>query len=125
VLAEIRDVRQHPGEPKRRWFRSDEEDLIVWYTDDNALRGFQFCYNRGRREKALTWTRESGYSHLKVDDGETEPLTMKRAPILEPDGVFEPDAVLRMFSMAATSLPEDIANFVAAKIRDYPADQGV
>ena len=47
-------------------------------------------------------------------------LTMKRAPILEPDGVFEPNAVLRTFSLAAASLPEDIAHFIAAKIREYP-----
>jgi len=73
----------------------------------------------------LTWTEKDGYSHLKVDDGEIEPLTMKRAPILEPDGVFDPDSVLRLFSAAAVSLPDDIARFVADKIREYPARQGV
>ena len=99
--------------------------MIVWYAEDDSLRGFQLCYNRGRRERAFTWTKEGGYSHLKVDDGETEPLTMKRAPILEPDGVFDPESVLRVFGAAAVSLPEDIARFVTDKIREYPVDQGV
>jgi hypothetical protein len=125
VLTEIRDVRQHAGEPRRRWFRSDAEDLVVWFAGDDSLLGFQLCYDRGRRERAFTWTKGGGYSHLKVDDGETEPLTMKRAPILEPDGVFDPDSVLRVFTSAAVSLPEDIARFVADKIREYPAQQGV
>jgi hypothetical protein len=99
--------------------------LIVWYAEDGSLFGFQLCYERGRAERALTWTKKEGYSHLKVDDGETEPLTMKRAPILEADGVFDPDSVLRVFSAAAVSLPEDIARFVADKIHEYPARQGV
>jgi hypothetical protein len=98
--------------------------LIVWYSADDSLLGFQLCYERGRGERALTWTQKNGYSHLKVDDGETEPLTMKRAAILEPDGVFDPDSVLRVFSAAAVSLPDDIARFVADKIREYAVRQG-
>jgi hypothetical protein len=124
MLTEIRDVRQHPGEPRRRWFRSNSEDLIVWYASDDSLVGFQLCYNRHRGERALTWMKDKGYSHLKVDDGETEPLTMKRAPILEPDGMFEPVTALDRFNSAATSLPEEIRQFVVGKIRDYPVDKG-
>ena len=123
LLLEIKEVRQPSGEPRRRWFRSESEDLIVWYAADDSLLGFQLCYDRNRAERALTWTKEGGYSHLKVDDGETEPLIMKRAPILEPDGLFEPTTILDRFNTAATALPEDVKRFVAEKIREYPVDR--
>ena len=116
-------MRQHPGEPRRRWFRSDSEDLIVWYGPDDSLLGFQLCYDRHRSERALTWRAGRGYSHHKVDDGEVEALTMKRTAILELDGVFEPTSVLDRFNLAATLLPETIRQFVADKIREYPADR--
>ena len=35
MLRELRDVRQVPGESRRRWFASDYFNLIVWYDDDD------------------------------------------------------------------------------------------
>ncbi len=35
-LVEIIHVRQVPGDPRRRWFSSDDMDLIVWYDDSDA-----------------------------------------------------------------------------------------
>ena len=119
ALTEFANVRQRPGEPRRRWFRSPEEDLIVWYEDDGSLWGFQLCYDRKNLERALTWTKEKGYSHLKVDDGEIEPLTVKRTAILVPDGVFDAGAVLERFHSVSAGLPEDIVQLVGEKIRTY------
>lgn len=119
VFTEFANVRQRPGEPRRRWFQSPEEDLIIWYEDDGSFWGFQLCYDRTNLERALTWTREKGYSHLKVDDGEIEPLTVKRTAILVPDGVFDPKGVLERFLSVSKGLPEDIAGLVAEKIRSY------
>ena len=45
ALREIVDVRQVPGEPKRRWFSSDDIDLIVWLDDSGAPVSFQLCYD--------------------------------------------------------------------------------
>jgi len=33
-MREIPDVQQVPGEPRRRWFFSHEQDLIVWFGED-------------------------------------------------------------------------------------------
>jgi hypothetical protein len=52
MLAEIRDVRQIPGEGFRRWFSDGDFDLIVWYAG-GEIAGFQLCYDKGRRERAL------------------------------------------------------------------------
>ena len=41
MLTEIKGTRQIPGEGRRRWFRDDELDLIVWYEENGAIAGFQ------------------------------------------------------------------------------------
>jgi len=48
MLTESANVRQFKGEPRRRWFQSQTEDLIVWYADDGSILGFQLCYDRKR-----------------------------------------------------------------------------
>ena len=54
MLAEVEHVRQRAGEPRRRWFASDDLDLIVWLDEADRFVGFQLCYDKGRSERALT-----------------------------------------------------------------------
>jgi hypothetical protein len=116
----LANVLQRPGEPRRRWFHSEHADLIVWYTGNESIKGFQLCYDRLGNERALTWMQEKGFSHLKVDDGEIEPLRAKRTPILVADGVFDAKAVLERFLSMANNLPVEVATFVTNKLREYP-----
>ena len=118
-LTELADVQQHPGRPRRRWFRSSTEDLIVWYADDGSIFGFQLCYDRARTERALTWRKGKGYSHDRVDDGESVGLAHKQTPILVSDGVFNAEAVLERFLAASNAIPRDIVDFVTAKLKEY------
>ena len=120
MLTEYKKVSQYDGERHRRWFQSPDEDLIVWYEADGSIYGFQLCYDRQKAEKALTWTRSEGYSHLKVDDGETTPMEFKRTPILVADGAFDGKAVLQKFRLSGKALPKDILEFVGEKISTYP-----
>ena len=39
------NVRQIPGESKRRWFHSENFDLIVWLSGDQGFSGFELCYD--------------------------------------------------------------------------------
>jgi hypothetical protein len=119
MFSEFSNVTQRPGEPRRRWFQSPEEDLIVWYECDGSVWGFQLCYNRKHMERALTWTKEKGYSHLKVDDGEIEALSVKRTAILVPDGVFDAERILERFLLESKWLPDDIVRLVIDKITEY------
>ena len=70
MLTEIQNVRQIPGEGFRRWFSDNYFDLIVWYDDERKLVGFQLCYDKDGRERALTWTHEHGFQHNRIDSGE-------------------------------------------------------
>ena len=121
ALIEVVQVRQVPGEPRRRWFVSRDLDLIVWCDGSDSPIGFQLCYEQGRPERALTWKPELGFVHMAVDDGETDVgLRYKGTPILVSDGYFDANWVSDLFSEESAQLPPEIVEFVATKLRQHP-----
>lgn len=50
MLQELKKVRQHAGEPERRWFSNTEFDLIVWLDEHAAVIAFDLCYGKQHRE---------------------------------------------------------------------------
>lgn len=119
MLTEIANVRQTGGR-RRRWFRSEREDLIVWYSEDESLWGFQLCYDRDSVERALTWRQGHGYSHERIDAGEGPGLDYKRTPILVQDGTLDISRVLQTFLSISATVPRFIVDFVAERMPCYP-----
>jgi hypothetical protein len=120
MLHEVRNVRQIPGEGKRRWFSDQYFDLIVWYEKDGSLLGFQLCYDKFHKERAVTWRRGIGFSHEKVDDGEGVPGQHKSTPILVPDGLFDAAAITERFRQESGTLDPDISTLVIETLKLYP-----
>lgn len=118
MLTEIENTRQVDGEEKRRWFRDKDLDLIVWYDGSDNVTGFQLCYDKSTRERALTWNKPGVYSHNAIDDGEVAGKA-KMTPILVADGVFDAVRVADIFRARSTGLPADLADTVLRKIREY------
>ena len=121
MLAEIKRARQIPGEGFRRWFTDEYFDLIVWYEDakhPTAPRGFQLCYDKNGRERALTWTREHGFQHNRVDSGEI-PGHSKMSPVIVADGEFSGDVVSERFRREAAAIDRTLADFVYSTVRAY------
>ena len=118
MLREVINVRQVPGDLRRRWFESTHCDLIVWYTAEGTLAGFQFCYDKGHAERALTWKSPQAFSHMAVDTGEVHPLQYKAIPILVPDGHFDAERVERLFLREGETLPADVVALVCEKIAE-------
>lgn len=118
MLRECENVRQHPGEGHRRWFRDDRFDLIVWYRNGDVI-GFQLCYDTNAVERAITWYATGSFSHMKVDDGE-RPIRRKGSPVLVSDGEFDASRVLREFSAAAAEIDPDVARLVRERLQAYP-----
>jgi hypothetical protein len=92
------------GESNRRWISNDYFDLIVWYNPDAGIHGFQLCYGKPTRERALTWIEDRGFSHAEVDSGEQRP-TKNNTPILVPSGSFAGAEIRREFQRRAVGLP--------------------
>lgn len=118
MLKEVLNTRQDKGQLKRRWFSSRDADLIVWYSDDEKIFGFQLCYDRHGREKAITWNSAHGFSHNLVDDGEAVGMAHKRTPILVADGLFDVAAISRLFEKICQHVPPEIAEFVSKKLAE-------
>jgi len=118
MLSEIRNARQIAGEGRRRWFTDDFFDLIVWYGDGEAPIGFQLCYDKKERERALTWTIEHGYQHNRIDSGEI-PGHAKMTPIIIADGSFERDPIAQRFRAASGGIDPAVAGFVVEKLDDF------
>ena len=118
MLKEVLNTRQEKGQLKRRWFSSREEDLIVWYSADGKIFGFQLCYDRQGRERALTWNSEHGFAHNLIDDGEAVGMAHKQSPILVADGLFDAAAISGLFGEICQRVPPDIAEFVSKKLAE-------
>ncbi len=122
MLTEHDNVRQIEGEGFRRWFSDKGHDLIVWYTDayQNEITGFQLCYNKeAEEERALTWQKQGGFTHSRVDSGEM-PYSSKMTPVLVSDGLFDRETVLKRFLEVSGNIDPRIVKFVESKLRDYP-----
>ncbi|HZX32532.1 MAG TPA: hypothetical protein VFF03_14355 [Rhodocyclaceae bacterium] len=120
-MREIPHVRQIPGEPKRRWFSSKDFDLILWLDDGPGFLGFELCYDKSRGEHSITWSRDNGFRHMAVDDGEQRYGKHKATPVLIPDGIFDVRRVHAAFVEASASLPPDISRFVLQALENHPA----
>ena len=119
MLREIKNTQQVPGESPRRWFFSHEQDLLVWFGDDGYPVAFQLAYGKYRDERAIRWKVGRGFVHHRVDDGESGGVG-KEAPLLLPDGAFEAKGVLERFLALSREVPQDIVEFVAARLREHP-----
>jgi len=106
------------GEPPRRWLADEYFDLIVWYQPDGGIDGFQLCYDKLRKERALTWIASQGFSHLAIDAGESKPRS-NRTPMLVADGVFPAELVQAEFARRSQLIDEDLRRLVLDKIDEY------
>lgn len=119
MLSEITYVKHIDGEPRRRWFADDHFDLIVWLGDDDAIVGFQLCYDKGKDQRAFTWKAPNATRHDRVDDGESEPGRYKSTPILLPDGAFDVVRVREDFRKASGEIDPLIASLVMEKMKAW------
>ena len=119
MLREEKNIRQTPGEPARRWFSDEYFDLIVWLEPDTSVWGFQLCYDREYKPRALTWTKQTGYKHAGIDDGEAGAGAQKASPVLVQDGLFDTAAIGRKLEAAAGELPAGLKAFVIQKVSEF------
>ena len=119
MLREVRNARQIPGDPPRRWFSDEYFDLIVWYEEDGSFYGFQLCYDLEKKPRALTWTNRHGYHHAGIDTGENTYGGGKESPVLTADGLFDAPSVGALFEKAAAGLPHEVAAFVKRKVKEF------
>lgn len=118
-MLQERKARQIRGESKRRWFSDSEWDLIVWQDSAGSVVGFQICYDRTLDEHALTWNRDSGFAHQRIDDGEDRLLHHKQSPILVSDGEVDIRELTSAFVEKSRSMDPELARFIRVQLKRY------
>ena len=119
MLSEIANPRQIREEGPRRWFTDTYFDLIVWYRRDSSeISGFQLCYDKQRKERALTWHRKRGFDHKRIDDGEVSGR-MKMTPVLVPDGTFKSAIIAERFRRESVDIDPAIRDLVYSRLTNY------
>jgi hypothetical protein len=118
VLKEVQLSCQPGGEPIRRWFSDDHHDLIVWLANDGGIIGFQFCYDKSGDEHALTWLKDKGFAHRRIDDGEGRGLHHKMTPILIPDGIIDIGRIRSLFRLVCGEVDKDIVALVEKRLNE-------
>lgn len=116
-------MKQVPGESRRRWFADEAMDLTVWLDDQNGIKGFELCYDKGRNERSLRWKRGEGFVHERVDDGEGRPGRHKATPVLVPDGRSDAKEISRQFTENSRDIDQRVALFIIHTLRTYPQQQ--
>ena len=121
LLTSIQTV---AGDRDRRWISDDYFDLVLWYeADPEQVYGFQLCYGKPIDERALTWTRERGFSHQAIDTGEASPMS-NRTPVLTAASTFPAGQVRAEFEARSASLPEELRHFILHKLDEYCSTAG-
>jgi len=113
----------HSTKSSRRWFSDDYFDLYIWIAQDGVISGFQLCYDKHEKERVLTWTKKNGYTHERIDDGETNP-SKNLTPILIPDGVCPTQEVIELFLSRSTEVESNTRSFITNKLAEYYNHQG-
>ena len=120
MLLEIANVAQHDAALRRRWFRDDYFDIFIWQDARDAVVAFQICYDLPNQERVLSWRAAGGYTHDRVDGGESSP-EKNRTPIMIPDGVLPLIAVLTEFDQRAAGLEPGVRDRLRRLLRAYSA----
>jgi hypothetical protein len=111
-------VKQDRAGHVRRWFRNDYFDLFTWQSPEAEVVAFQLCYNTGHNERVLSWKKDLGFLHCRIDDGQSTAF-VNMSPIFVSDGSFPGSLVMQRFIRESAHVSEDLRCFVINKVSEY------
>lgn len=118
MLTELHLSQYDAIDIRKRWFQDSYFDLFVWQDEQERIVSFQLCYDRSGQERVISWDRERGFGHHRVDDGEASPHK-NMSPVFVSDGVFSAQEVLPKFAQAGQQINPNINAFIMQKLTEY------
>ena len=94
-------------------------DLFIWFIRQVPVK-FQLSYGKRQSEHAISWDREYGFMHNRIDDGEGLGGRYKMSPILLNEVQFDARRVARDFLVASEAMEPTLADFIYARLLEYP-----
>jgi hypothetical protein len=115
-MLRTRPIRRFCNDLDKSLTVDDYFDLVVWYEPSGEVHGFQLSYDRWENPRAVTWTRERGFSHCIVRTSGSTGIGLGMSPVLEASAEFPWRAVLQEFTARSKDLDPAIRNLVSHQI---------
>jgi hypothetical protein len=115
VLEERTGVKPEKDGTPRRWFSDADFDLFVW-SRDGKLDGFELCYDKKARERAVSWDAKKGWSRARIDGGEDNPSKNNTPIWLKDEAEFDARGLVVRFEQASGKLDPAVYDFVRSKL---------
>jgi len=126
MLRAITTNKQTEPHKQRLWFSDHDHDLFVWIDRYSHPVSFQLSYrvySDTYSEHIISWKKETGYTHNKIDDGEHANGDYKKTPIMVPNGACDSEKLAERFKSISADVDEKITDFVYQKLCDYTSAQ--
>ena len=116
-MQEFENVRQDKSGFKRL-FCDDAFDLYVWYDyKGGKITGFQLVYDKKTMPRAITWIKDKGFRHNKIDGYDSS--YYNQTPILVNDGLFDIQTINNLFQTHCKGIEEEISSLVSNTLKQY------
>lgn len=122
MLKELKSTRQIPGEPFRRWYTDNDNDLIVWL-DHYRITGFQLLAPSSYGRIVITWHEGQRPTLAGLDEGEGRPARPKMTPILIQHNKINLGKVLRHFQSISGELPSGLTELIEQRIMELKGSE--
>lgn len=111
-MLTTRPVQHFSNDLDKSFSIDDYLDLVVWYEPMGQMHGFQLCYDRYGRQRAVTWTANGGFSHSLVQLNGSSGLGAGMSPVLQTCDDFPWRDVLREFEVRTPELDPVVRRLV-------------
>ena len=106
MFQELKNVRQIEGEGLRRWFVSDDLELILWYDENKKLEGFQICYDKLAGTRTITW------KMVTTTDGKSKSIIIS-------DGAYNKTRIYSLVERDSENLEETLRSFILKRLESH------
>ena len=117
MLRPILDIYVREGEPRKIWFTCSEQDLYIWFSNENEIIKFEYSYDKPFNEKSLLWKRTGSFSHTAIDDG-SRPGKHPSSPISLGRVALDKAKVIMKLNNNAGVIPAEYLSFLTEQIKE-------
>lgn len=115
MLRAISDIYVRDGEPRKVWFTCSEQDLYIWFSDENEIIKFQYSYDKPFSEKSLLWQNTGNFTHTAIDDG-SRPGKHPSSPISLGSVTLDKSKVIKQLNDNGDVIPAEYLSFIIEQI---------
>jgi hypothetical protein len=119
MLREISSTRQINVDKSKRWFTDSNMELFIWFKNQMPV-SFQLSYNKCQLEHSINWNIKTGFTHYLIKP-EHRHIRHRISSCYPAERTFDTRATAREFLRASEHINVSLADFIFARLLEYPA----